>query len=318
MKIEVIRMLAMPSSRYIFGVIPWYSTLIVTGIVLALCHCYREEKRLGLPQDTVTDLALLLIPCGIIGARLYYVVFAWDSFASNPLSAFKIWEGGLAIYGGVIGGLLAMLVFSRWRKIPLFTLTDMVAPGLALAQAIGRWGNYFNMEAYGEVITNPALQFFPVGVLIPQGQTQVWHMATFFYESMWNLMIFLVLYRLRTRIHRRGDVSLFYFLLYGAGRFVIEGLRMDSLMSGTLRVSQLLSLGLCVLMLGVLCFRGIRLHRRQTLIWSAVCLGLTAGVIVSPLSPIWKHILIALTAILISIPLYQQTKLEESTCRPRP
>ena len=312
-------MLATPYSRYVFGSLPWYSVLIVTGIVLALLHCYREEKRLGLPHDTVTDLALWLIPSGIIGARLYYVLFSWETFAHDPLSIFRLWEGGLAIYGGVIGGLLATILFSRKRKLPVFTLTDMIAPGLALAQAIGRWGNYFNMEAYGEVIHDAAWQFFPFAVLIPQGNEMVWHAATFFYESVWDLSIFIILYQLRTRIYRRGDVTLYYFLLYGAGRFVIEGLRTDSLMSGTLRVSQWLSIGLCLAVLGTLTIRCIRLHRLSAILWPVIgIISATLTMTLLSLSATWKHVVIALIVIFISIPLYRQTKREELPCPPHP
>ena len=233
---------AIPYSRYIAGGLPWYSVLIVTGILLALVLCSREEKRLSLPQDTVIDLALWVVPSGIIGARLYYVIFSWEMFRDAPLSILYIWEGGLAIYGGVIGGLIAILAFSWRRRLSPLLLTDMIVPALALAQSIGRWGNYFNMEAYGAPITYPAWQFFPAGVLIPEGGQYVWHMATFFYESVWNLFVFLVLWLVvRRRARRSGVVTLWYLLLYGAGRCVIEGLRMDSLMTGTLRISQLLS-----------------------------------------------------------------------------
>ncbi len=254
-------MLATPSSRYIFGSLPWYSVLIVSGILLALLHCYREEKRLGLKKDTVTDLALWAIPLGVIGARLYYVIFAWETFAPDPLSILRVWEGGLAIYGGVIGGLAGVLLFARRRRLHPGLLTDMIVPGLALAQAIGRWGNYFNMEAYGAVITDPAWQFFPAGVLIPENGGMVWHMATFFYESMWNFAVFAVLMALRKRLSRKGDLTCLYLLLYGLGRMVIEGLRTDSLMWGTVRVSQALSLALCVASAAVLAIRAM--HARQ-------------------------------------------------------
>lgn len=253
-------MLAAPSSRYIFASLPWYSVLIVTGIVLALLHCMREEKRLGLRKDTVIDLALWVIPFGVIGARLYYVIFAWDTFAANPLSVFKIWEGGLAIYGSVIGGLIAVLLFARRRKIHPALLTDMIVPGLALAQAVGRWGNYFNMEAYGAPIADPRWQFFPAGVLIPENGEMVWHMATFFYESMWNLMVFAVLMLLRRRVCRKGDLTCAYLMLYGLGRMIIEGLRTDSLMWGSVRVSQALSLALCLGAAAVLAVRALRAH----------------------------------------------------------
>jgi len=253
-------MFATPSSRYIFGSLPWYSVLIVSGIVLALGHCMREEKRLGLKQDTVIDLALWVIPFGVIGARLYYVIFAWKTFAPHPLNIFKIWEGGLAIYGGVLGGLLAVLLFARSRKLHPGLLTDMIVPGLALAQAIGRWGNYFNMEAYGAVITDPRWQFFPAGVLIPENGQMVWHMATFFYESMWNLIVFALLYFMRRRVRRPGDLTCMYLMLYGLGRTFIEGLRTDSLMWGPIRVSQALSIALCLGAAAVLVVRALRAH----------------------------------------------------------
>lgn len=248
--------LATPSSRLFFGLLPWYSVLIVTGICLALGLSIRQEKRLGLPKDTVVDLALWVIPLGILGARIYYVAFAWETFAPDPISVFYIWRGGMAIYGGIIGGFIAIVLFARKRRLPLPCLTDMIAPGLALAQAIGRWGNYFNMEAYGVEITSPAWQFFPVAVFIPAASGGTWHMATFFYESMWDLLVFALLMFSRPRMHRRGDTTLWYFLLYGAGRLVIEGLRTDSLMASSLRVSQLLSACLCLCVVLVFAFRG--------------------------------------------------------------
>lgn len=238
---------ALSPGRLLFGVIPWYSVMIICGILAAILLCEREEKRLGLPEDTVIDLALRLVPCGIVGARLYYVAFSWEAFADNPLSILYVWQGGLAIYGGVIGGLIAVVLFALRRKLPPLQLTDMIVPTLALAQAIGRWGNYFNMEAYGAEITDPAWQFFPAGVLIPQGGEYVWHMATFFYESMWDLLVFLILwFVIRRRKEHHGVVTCWYALLYGAGRFVIEGLRTDSLMTGNLRVSQVLSAALAL------------------------------------------------------------------------
>ena len=234
---------AVPYSRYIIASLPWYSVLIVTGIALAILLCSREEKRLGLPEDTVLDLALWLVPFGVVGARVYYVLFNWSAFAADPLSVLYIWRGGLAIYGGVIGGVIAILLFARRRKLDALLLADMVIPTVALAQAIGRWGNYFNMEAYGAPITDPAWQFFPAGVLIPTAEDYTWHMATFFYESVWNLCVFGVLwFVIRKRKKRHGVVALWYALLYGVGRAVIEGLRTDSLMLGSIRVSQLLSL----------------------------------------------------------------------------
>ena len=277
-------MFATPSSRLIFGLIPWYSALIVTGICLSLFIASREEKRQGLPKDTVIDLALWLIPTGIIGARLYYVAFSWETFAPNPISVLYVWQGGLAIYGGVLAGLGAAILFARRRKLSLGTLTDLVAPGLALAQAIGRWGNYFNMEAYGAQITNPAWQFFPAAVFIPADTGGTWHMATFFYESMWNLLVFASLMFLRRKRHRTGDLTLWYFLLYGAGRLVIEGLRSDSLYAGGgIRISQVLAMVMCAAVLAIFLYRAIRAKGMRGLVhprWLPLLMSLILSTLV--------------------------------------
>jgi hypothetical protein len=160
--------LAIPYSRYVVGSLPWYSVLMVSGIFIAYLLGAREEKRIGLPKDSMLDMVLVAVPCGIVGARLYYVLMSLDQFAANPISALYIWEGGIAVYGAIIGGALGVFLFCRVKKRSFSALLDIAAPGLALAQAIGRWGNYFNREAFGPVITNPAWQFFPAGVLISE------------------------------------------------------------------------------------------------------------------------------------------------------
>ncbi len=242
-----VNQMASPSSRYIFGIIPWYSVLIVFGAALAILLAIREEKRAGLPKDTIIDLALWVLPIGILGARLYYVVFSWSQYRDYPLSVLFIWEGGLAIYGGLIAGLLTIVFFCRARKLSVLQVCDILVPGVVLAQAIGRWGNYFNQEAYGLPLNNPALCFFPLGVLIPENGTMVWHMATFFYESILDFLIFIFLLLFRRSIKRRhGDVFFAYLFLYGAVRLIVENFRMDSLYAGSdIRVSQLLSALVC-------------------------------------------------------------------------
>ena len=253
--------MAMPVSRYAVGAIPWYSLLIVAGAVLAIILASREEKRAGLPKDTILDLALWVLPAGILGARLYYVLFSWDTFRSDWVSVFRIWEGGLAIFGGIIAGFTVVLVFSRCRRLSPWLICDLIVPGLALAQAIGRWGNYFNMEAYGQEILNPAWQFFPAAVLIPAEGMNRWFMATFFYESVWNLGVFLFLLRARRHLVRReGDLLLFYLLGYGSGRVLIESLRSDSLYATGIRVSQLVSF---LLILSVLVFWSLLFRRNK-------------------------------------------------------
>lgn len=236
-----------PYSRFLFGIIPWYSFLIVAGAAIAIILAVREEKIAGLEKDTVIDFSLWVLPCGIIGARIYYVIFAWEQFRNDFPAVFRIWEGGIAIYGAVIAGLLTAFLFCRHRKISFLTLIDLIAPGLILAQAIGRWGNYFNQEAYGLLVSDPSLCFFPFAVLIHSSAGASWHMATFFYESCWNLIVFFFLLYARRRWFRyTGDVFFFYAFLYACGRLIIEDFRMDSLYASSIRISQLLSLIICM------------------------------------------------------------------------
>lgn len=255
-------------SRKIFGLIPWYSFLIVLGAAIAVFLAVREEKRTDFKKDTVLDFVLVLLPSGIIGARIYYVAFSWSQFRNNLISVLKIWEGGIAIYGGVIAGLIAAWIFCRRRSISFLTLCDLIAPGLILAQAIGRWGNYFNQECYGAAVTDPSLQFFPFAVFIQSDTSNPWHMATFFYESVWNLLVFVFLLIARRKLFRyRGDVISFYALFYACGRLVIEDFRMDSLYAASsVRISQLLSVLICILIL----IRYIRLFRRTPAFRSAL------------------------------------------------
>lgn len=229
----------------LFGIsglsIRWYAAIICLGLVAGLLVAYLMGCRRGYNFDMVLDLLLLALPICIIGARLYYVAFEWETYKNNLAEIFAIWHGGLAIYGAVIGGVIAAVIFCKWRKVPLGDVLDIGSLGLILGQAIGRWGNFANQEAFGNLITNPSLQFFPYGVYIDHlGE---WHQATFFYESMWNLLVLAVLLWYFKRAKHKGNVFVAYLALYGVGRFFIEGLRTDSLwmIPGVIRVSQLLS-----------------------------------------------------------------------------
>lgn len=226
----------------LFGTFSIYGLLIAAAVALGVFLCVQREKEMDLPKDISLDLALWAVPLGIIGARLYYVIFQWEMYRDDPVRALYIWEGGLAIYGGVIGGAIGVWLLARRRKVSFLRLADLVAPSLILAQAIGRWGNFFNGEAYGRLIEDPALRFFPIAVQVA-GQ---WHMATFFYESVWDLAGFFLLWKKRNAMGRDGNLFLLYLVWYGLGRAVIEGLRTDSLMLGNVRVSQALSVVLCV------------------------------------------------------------------------
>lgn len=231
---------AMPASRYAFGSVPWYSVLIVSAIVIGLSLCGHEQKRLKLPADLAIDLALCLIPSAIVGARLYYVAFSWDVFAADPLRILRIWEGGLAIYGGVIAGLLTGVIWCRKKKIPFGAMADVCAPGLLIGQCIGRWGNFINREAFGRETT----AFSRMGLTLPGRETVYVH-PTFLYESLWNFVGFLLLHFWFRRHERKfdGELILLYAVWYGIGRALVEGLRTDSLyIAGTgIRVSQLLA-----------------------------------------------------------------------------
>jgi len=225
----------------LFGLqIHWYGVLIALGTALGVLLARLREERVGVPPETTLNLALVCIPAALVGARLYFVAFSWEMYSGSPMDVFKVWEGGMAIYGGVLGGLLAGWIYSRVRGESFLQLADLAAPGVALGQAIGRWGNFVNQEAYGAKVTDAAFQFYPAAVQIG-GE---WYYATFFYESMWCLVIVAVLLTAERRkwTLRRGDVFFGYAFLYGAERAVVEGLRMDSLYIGPLRVSQMLSL----------------------------------------------------------------------------
>ncbi|MDD7176294.1 MAG: prolipoprotein diacylglyceryl transferase [Clostridiales bacterium] len=229
--------------RIAFLGISWYAILIVAAILIGLLLAGREAQRQGFPHDTMVDFLLYAIPLAIVFARLYYVVFRFNNYADDLLSILDIRQGGLAIYGAVIGGLIAARIVSRKHGLPMLSLLDVIAPSLVLGQAIGRWGNYINMEAYGLRISEEALQFFPFAVEIPVGEFWYWHMATFFYEFCWDLLVFAILLAVRRHRRRTGDVFCWYLLAYCAGRTVIEGLRSDSLtfISDFVRISQVLS-----------------------------------------------------------------------------
>ena len=219
----------------------YYGMLIALGVLLGVFLAMKRESRLGLAKDTTIDLALVGVPAALVGARLYYVAFSWDFYKDDLWKILSVREGGMAIYGGVLAALLAGWIFSRVRKVPFASLADLAAPSLALGQAVGRWGNFVNQEAYGYAVTDPALCRFPIAVFIEADGR--WHLATFFYESAWCFLIvaFILLMERKGRLRRPGDAFLWYLLLYGAERAVVEGLRTDSLMLGPVRISQMLA-----------------------------------------------------------------------------
>lgn len=246
----------------LFGIeglnIAWYGIIITFGMILGVFLAIYRAKKRRFRSDIIFDFVLIALPLAIVCARAYYVIFEWGEYAGNLSKIFAINEGGLAIYGGVIGGAFAALILSKAKKFPFFTLIDLVVPSLILGQAIGRWGNFINQEAFGNLVTNPDLQFFPFAVFIQS--TGEWHQATFFYESMWNMVLLGVVLILSYKRVKDGILISTYFIGYGLGRFLVEGLRTDSLyILPGIRVSQILSLILIVvgIVLLVLIKKGI-------------------------------------------------------------
>lgn len=226
----------------------WYGIIIAVGAALAVFLAVREAERVGLGKDTIMDFIIFAVPIAIISARIYYVIFEFDQYANGPLwKMIAIWEGGIAIHGAVIGGVITAVVFTKVRNISFWRLADVVAPSLILGQAIGRWGNFVNQEAHGGPISQAAYesfhQYLPDFIMNQMVIDGVMYHPTFLYESAWNFLIFFGLLLFRRMNPRRGMVFLTYAVTYSIGRFFIEGLRTDSLyIIGELRTAQVVSI----------------------------------------------------------------------------
>lgn len=224
---------------HLFGIpVYWYAILIVTGMVLAVVGASKELKRIGGREDDIYDIALWVLPFGVIGARLWYVIFEWDSYGGDIMKMIDIRSGGLAIHGGVIAGLIVGYVISKIKKIRFFTISDVIMIFLPLAQAIGRWGNFINNEAHGGPTD------LPWAVII---DGQKYH-PTFLYESVGNIIIFIGLwYFFRNKQKRFGQTTALYMIFYSILRYFVEGFRTDSLWVGQFRTAQLVSIVLIVI-----------------------------------------------------------------------
>ncbi|MFA9492658.1 prolipoprotein diacylglyceryl transferase [Streptococcus sp. E17BB] len=240
--------------------IHWYAICIVTGLFLAVYLAKKEAPRKKIKPDDVIDFILIAFPLAILGARLYYVIFQWQDYAANPVKIFAIWEGGLAIYGGLITGAIALFVYSYYHLIEPLDFLDIAAPGVMIAQSIGRWGNFINQEAYGSAVDS--LAYLPEFIQKQMYIDGSYRQPTFLYESLWNLVGFILILILRRRPHllRQGEPTFFYLIWYGIGRFVIEGLRTDSLMFAGLRVSQWLSALLVIAGFALVVYRRYKLN----------------------------------------------------------
>lgn len=248
--------------RYIISIgsvnIEWYSVLIVVGAILAIIMIILEAKRYGYPKDFVFNLCFWSIIVGIIGARLYYVLFNLDLY-TNFVDVFKIWEGGLAIHGGIIFGLIACYLYCKKYKVRTIRMLDFIAPAMLLAQAIGRWGNFFNQEAHGAVTSLQTLQNLHIPEFIIDGMNigGVYYQPTFLYESLWCLLgVIIILIVRRLKITKVGQPFALYLMWYGLGRFFIETMRTDSLMLGGFKVAQIVSVIMIVVGLIIIMITG--------------------------------------------------------------
>ena len=229
----------------------WYGIIIAAGFLLAVIYAMRRAPSFGLTEDNILDMLFVAVPLAIVCARLYYCIFYWDLYRDNPIAILYVWEGGLAIYGGVIGAVIGVAIFCRVKKLPIGPLLDVGGLGLLIGQMIGRWGNFMNREAHGAITDG----FFKMGIADAAGNV-TYYQPTFLYESVWNLVGFVALHFYSKRRKFDGEVFLLYLAWYGLGRAWIEGLRTDSLylFNTGIRVSQLLAALSCVAAIAVLVY----------------------------------------------------------------
>lgn len=245
--------------------IRWYSVLILVGIIIGFILATKEGKKFALPKDFIFDLGFWIVVFGIIGARLYYCLFNFSLYKNNLIDILKIWNGGLAIHGGIIAGFITLIIYCKIRKVNPFRMCDIVVPSLIIAQAIGRWGNFFNMEAHGPATTLANLQNLHIPNFIINGMqiNGIYYHPTFLYESLWCFAGFIVILIIRKyyKYLKTGQLTCVYLMWYGVGRVFIESLRTDSLMLGNFKVAQLISIFMFTIGLVVfiyLCFNKLK------------------------------------------------------------
>ena len=235
----------------------FYGIIIALGLVLAAVYALKRKDQFGFCEDDILDGILWIAPFAIVCARLYYCAFEWDMYKDNPISVLYIWEGGIAIYGAVIGAAIGVFIHCKFiKKISILSMLDLVSLGFMIGQMIGRWGNFFNREAHGGVTDS----FLRMGLINPILGTGNYYHPTFLYESLWNLVGFIAIHFLSKKRKYDGQVALYYVAWYGLGRAMIEGLRTDSLWWGNFRVSQVLAAGTCVIAVVMLLVMAFRPH----------------------------------------------------------
>lgn len=228
----------------------WYSFFIFLGLLFGGTSAIREARRFDISEEFMINLFFYMIPVALIGARLYYVLFNFEYYMLNKLEIFQVWRGGLAIHGGIIFGFIWLLIYSHKYKINKANLIDVMAPGLLLGQAIGRWGNFFNKEAHGAETTIEFLQKLNIPNFIVEGMyiNGTYYHPTFLYESLWCVIGFIIVIIIRRlKYAKTGQPIAFYLIWYGLGRFFIESMRTDSLMMGNFKVAQLVSIVMIII-----------------------------------------------------------------------
>ena len=239
-----------------------YGAVIALGLLLAGIYCCRRSKRAGLTEDDILDGILWITPFAVACARAYYCAFSWSEYASNPISVLYIWNGGLAIYGAVLGAFVGVVVYCKIKKCSLPALLDLVVMGFLIGQLVGRWGNFFNREAFGAATD----AFSRMGLYNTVTHEWEYYHPTFLYESVWNAVGFVLLHFLSKKRQYDGQIALGYAAWYGLGRAMIEGLRVDSLYLGPIRVSQLLAGVSCAAAVAVLLWQSFRPHDKAKLL----------------------------------------------------
>ena len=269
----------------------FYGVIIAVGLFLAVAYALKRRKQFGLLEDDILDGVLWIVPAAIICARAYYCAFRWEEFAADPISVLYIWKGGIAIYGGIIGAALCVILHCKIKKISLPAVLDLVALGFLIGQCIGRWGNFFNREAFGAYCDNILAMRVPASVLrIPENASTQLTAAlatlrdeaanggysgyyqvhpTFLYESLWNLAGFIALHFISKKRRYDGQIALCYVAWYGLGRTFVEGLRMDSLYIGSFRISQLIAAITCFTAVGILLWQAFLPHPKEKLFVNA-------------------------------------------------
>ena len=241
--------------------IHYYGAIIALGLLLGMFYSCKQGRKFGLKEDDVLDGFLWVTPFAIVCARIYYVAFSWADYRDNPISVFYIWEGGIAIYGGVLGAILGMWILCRVKKLKFTAVLDLILTAFLIGQSIGRWGNFMNREAFGAATDS----FFRMGLFNVRTNAWEYYHPTFLYESLWNAIGFVILALLCSKRKYDGQVALGYAAWYGLGRSLIEGLRVDSLWWGPFRVSQWLAGISCVAAVAILAWQSLKKHDPKNL-----------------------------------------------------